>query len=130
MSLPHREGRRYRAIGDVIDTVFPEARGIAETALDFVGQNGRGNEVGAPSWPCLAHRQYRSQIVARWAVLAQVGIIEVEIADEQAIHEGGPLNARLPAAKIDAPGLLEIRVPLLRRGCRRLRTDRPHGRGE
>ena len=49
--LAGRDGRGDRPVGDVIDAVLAEAGGVAEPALDFVGQHGRGDEVLAACAP-------------------------------------------------------------------------------
>ncbi len=51
-------------ISDVVEAVLAQAGGVAEAALDFVGQHGGGDEVGAAAAGQLAHRENGGQVIA------------------------------------------------------------------
>ncbi|MFO0826226.1 MAG: hypothetical protein U0792_24425 [Gemmataceae bacterium] len=104
--LPGGDGRRNRAIGNVINAVFAKAGGVAEAALNLVGEHGRRDEILAAGPDRFADRQHGREVVTGVCrFFAEVGVVEVQIADEQAVHERGPFDAGTAAAEDAGPGV-------------------------
>src|SRR5262249_34480667 len=83
---------------DVVPAGLAQAGGVAQPALDLVGQDGGGDEVPAGGAGRLADGQHRGEVVAGVGRLQrQVGVVVVEVADEQAVDEGGPRDAAAAA---------------------------------
>ena len=100
------ERRRDGAVGDVIDAVLAQAGGVAEPALDLVGQHRGGDHLLAGCLRRFADGKHRREVVAGMGRLQrQVGVVVVEVADEQAVDERRPLGAAAPPPSSVAPGL-------------------------
>jgi hypothetical protein len=71
---------------------------VAEPALHLIGGGQSGEHVAAGGRRVLSGRKPRREVVARVAGLArgEVGVVEVEIADECAVVEGGAVGGVSP----------------------------------
>ena len=122
------DGRGNGPIRDVIDAVFAEAGRVAEATLDFIGKYRSRDQVAAAGVHGFAHGQHRCEVVARVRrFLRKVRIVEVEVADEQAVDERGPLGAGPTAAEDRRAGIAAHPQGALLRDAIRLgghRTDR------
>ena len=93
---PHqpRRGQRARehAVGDVIPPTRSETCGVAEPALDFVGQRAGDHELASIGLFGLGHRERRGNVVAGVGRLfGKVGVIIVQVADQTAVGERCPV---------------------------------------
>ncbi len=101
-------GRRGRdgPVSDVIDALLAETRGVAETALDLVGQHRGGDEIRPGGVDRVADGEDGREVVARMGRLQrQVRIVEVEIADQETVDERRPFGTAAAAAEETGAGI-------------------------
>ena len=102
---------RVRALGRVVETLVSHGGLVGEAAVHLIGDRERRQELAPGRARVLGRREHRRQVVARVAGLAgrEVGVVEVEVADECAVVErrpvrGGPAapdqRAQRPAAEV------------------------------
>ena len=104
---------RHAGDGRVVDAVAEIVEDVGDLAEHFVGQHGRGDEIAAAARGQLGGRQQgRDRVagVARAMGEADKGVVEIEIADHDAIGEHGQIRARLDAADEHRRGLLRADV--------------------
>ena len=89
------QGRRERAVGGVVPAPGADAGGVAEAALDLVGDRRRGDPGPAVGPGVLAGRHDRRPVVARVGRLErEVRVVAVEVADVHAVGERRPVGRR------------------------------------
>ncbi len=80
----------------MIPATRPNAGGIAETALHFVGDRRRRDHLFSGRADALAHREHGRKIVARMRrFLREIGVVVIEVANAAAVREGGPIRRGL-----------------------------------
>ncbi len=87
--LSRPERRREGAVADVVPALRADAPGVGQPTLDFVRDDGGRNQVAAGRARRLARGEDRGQVVARMRrFLGEVGVVEVEVAEQDAVYEG------------------------------------------
>ena len=84
----------------MIEAPGSHRRLVGESALHVIG-DGEGDEQLATGGVCVFGRgKYRGKVVARMAGLAggEVGVVEVEVANERPVVEGGAVGRSLTVA--------------------------------
>ena len=111
------------ALGRVVEALRAYGCFVGEPALHLVGDRERGQQLAAGGVRVLGGRQHRREVVARVAGLAgrEVGVVEVEVADERPVVEGGSVGCRRAAA--------DQRAERIAAEVLELRPDRGDGRG-
>ncbi len=101
--LGRRRGRRERTVRDVIPSVLADRGGVAHPALDFVSKDRGRDQIAALGPGDLAHCEHGGEIVARMGRLErQIGVVVIEVAEEDAVGEGRQVGARLAASAEEA----------------------------
>ena len=108
-------GGGVRALGRVVEPLRAHGRLVGEPALHLVGDGERDEQLASRGVGVLRCGEHRSEVVARMAGLAgrEVGVVEVEVADERPVVERGAVGrARAAAdqrAERPAAELLDLR---------------------
>jgi hypothetical protein len=80
-------------VRDVVDLVLVEADALDEVDLDLVAGRDAADQVRAADALVLSDGQDRGDVVTRVRVLLrEEGVVEVELADRDAVGPGGPLR--------------------------------------
>jgi hypothetical protein len=94
------ERRREGAVADVVPSLGADAPGVGQPALDLVGEDRGRDQVAAARARDLRRCQDRGPVVARVGrLLREVGVVEVEVADQDAVHEGRHVGAGAAAVE-------------------------------
>src|SRR5262245_28682858 len=73
--------------------------GVAQAALDLVGQDGGGDQVAPAASGDLPDGKDGGQVITGMGRRqGQIRIVVVEVTNEQAVDEGGPLGTALATA--------------------------------
>ena len=95
-------GDRQRDVVDVVPAVGAQAGAVAERDADLVGDRDGVDQRGAAQPAPLRQGQQRGDDVAGVQRLQrEVGVVEVEVANQQAVDEGGALRRRPPRRPAD-----------------------------
>ena len=105
-----------RALRGVVESSRAHGRFVREPTLHLIGDGERGQQFLSGRVRVFGRRQYGREVVARVAGLArcEVGVVEVEIANECAVVEGSAVGGGFAAAdqraEWPAAKLLELRA--------------------
>ena len=95
------------AVGDVVPADLAKAGGVAEAALDLVGDDDRGDELAAVGITRFCDGQCGGNVVAGvCGLLGEIRVVVVQIADQAAVGEGGPIH-RSAMSRAPEGGALE-----------------------
>ena len=120
------------ALGRVVEPLRPHRRLVGEPALHLVGDRECGQQFPAGGVRVLGRREHGREIVARMAGLAggEVGVVEVEVADERPVVERGTVGGRPAAADQGAERAAAEVVELGADRLDRRRLERAKGAAE
>ena len=117
--LRARQCRRKRAISRMVPAARANTRRIAETALHFIRDCRRQNDLLARCADALGRREHSGKIVARMGrFFRQIGVVVIEITNAAAIRERGPIRRRLVRRADDCRAVFR----------RKFRNHRPRNR--
>ncbi len=116
-----RQRGRERAVGRVIPAARANAGGVAKTALHFVGQRDRGDQLATIRAHAFGDRERRGDVVARMRrFFRKIGVVVIEIANATAGRERRPVRRRLMIGADDGRAVSWPKNPT--RLCARSRT--------
>ena len=125
------QGRGDRAVGGVVPASGADAGGVAEPALDLVGDRRRGDPGSAVGAGELAGRHHGRPVVAGVRRLQrQIRVVAIEVADVHAVGERRPVgrgrSRRRSSATDGVPGpRAATRRAIVRRRLSRAPTAQP-----
>src|SRR5262249_7403711 len=92
-------------LGRVIEAALPHWSFVGQAALNLIRRRERHHERAPAPAGDLGGRENGAEVVARVACLSrrEVGVVEVEIADESAVEERCTVRRRSPSTDQGAP---------------------------